>query len=58
MSFSIGSLGKDNSVGIVTKVVLDTAFLKDTTNGVRIKTWQVIYSIVNKISCRTFDVIN
>ncbi|KAK8512857.1 hypothetical protein V6N12_030269 [Hibiscus sabdariffa] len=26
--------------GIVTKVVLDTAFLEETTNGVRIKTWQ------------------
>ncbi|CAI9092941.1 OLC1v1028316C1 [Oldenlandia corymbosa var. corymbosa] len=37
---SIGSLGKDNSVGIVTKVVLDTAFLRGTTNGLRIKTWQ------------------
>ncbi|OVA16981.1 Glycoside hydrolase [Macleaya cordata] len=37
---SIGSLGKDNSSGIVTKVVVDTAFLKGTTNGLRIKTWQ------------------
>nr|XP_016511081.1 PREDICTED: probable polygalacturonase At1g80170 [Nicotiana tabacum] len=37
---SIGSLGKDDSVGIVTRVVLDTAFLKGTTNGLRIKTWQ------------------
>ncbi|GMJ13208.1 hypothetical protein HRI_004990000 [Hibiscus trionum] len=37
---SIGSLGKDNSTGIVTKVVLDTALLRETTNGVRIKTWQ------------------
>ncbi|KAL1327529.1 probable polygalacturonase At1g80170 isoform X2 [Arachis ipaensis] len=37
---SIGSLGKDNSTGIVTKVILDTAVIKDTTNGVRIKTWQ------------------
>ncbi|KAI3779396.1 hypothetical protein L2E82_09113 [Cichorium intybus] len=37
---SIGSLGKDNSTGIVSKVVLDTAFLKGTTNGLRIKTWQ------------------
>ncbi|CAK7333269.1 unnamed protein product [Dovyalis caffra] len=34
------SLGKDNSTGIVTKVVLDTAFLRETTNGLRIKTWQ------------------
>nr|GMD15075.1 probable polygalacturonase At1g80170 [Ipomoea batatas] len=37
---SIGSLGKDNSVAVVTKVVLDTAFLRGTTNGLRIKTWQ------------------
>ncbi|KAJ6724114.1 hypothetical protein OIU85_022079 [Salix viminalis] len=37
---SIGSLGKDNSTGIVTKVVLDTAVIRETTNGVRIKTWQ------------------
>ncbi|KAJ4974781.1 hypothetical protein NE237_007955 [Protea cynaroides] len=37
---SIGSLGKDNSTGIVSNVVLDTAFLRETTNGVRIKTWQ------------------
>ncbi|KAF3597040.1 hypothetical protein DY000_02023561 [Brassica cretica] len=39
---SIGSLGNHNSTGIVTKVVLDTAFLKETTNGLRIKTYQVI----------------
>ncbi|KAK9935308.1 hypothetical protein M0R45_022416 [Rubus argutus] len=37
---SIGSLGKDNSSAIVTKVVLDTAVLQETTNGLRIKTWQ------------------
>ncbi|KAI3464320.1 hypothetical protein Pfo_020983 [Paulownia fortunei] len=37
---SIGSLGKNNSTGIVEKVVLDTAFLQGTTNGLRIKTWQ------------------
>ncbi|XP_042497439.1 probable polygalacturonase At1g80170 [Macadamia integrifolia] len=37
---SIGSLGKDNSTDTVTKVVLDTAYLQETTNGVRIKTWQ------------------
>ncbi|KAI3696505.1 hypothetical protein L1987_79523 [Smallanthus sonchifolius] len=36
----IGSLGKYNTTGIVTKVVLDRAFLKGTTNGLRIKTWQ------------------
>ncbi|KAK1403646.1 hypothetical protein POM88_003251 [Heracleum sosnowskyi] len=37
---SIGSLGKDNSTCIVTKVVLDNAFFIGTTNGLRIKTWQ------------------
>ncbi|XP_060180182.1 probable polygalacturonase At1g80170 [Lycium barbarum] len=37
---SIGSLGKDDSIGIVNRVVLDTAFLTGTANGLRIKTWQ------------------
>ncbi|XP_073288285.1 probable polygalacturonase At1g80170 [Primulina huaijiensis] len=37
---SIGSLGKDNSTGIVERVVLDNAFIRGTTNGLRIKTWQ------------------
>ncbi|KNA06049.1 hypothetical protein SOVF_184660 [Spinacia oleracea] len=37
---SIGSLGKDNSTGIVTKVVLSGAFIRGASNGLRIKTWQ------------------
>ncbi|CAI9778173.1 unnamed protein product [Fraxinus pennsylvanica] len=37
---SIGSLGKNNSTGIVENVVLDNAFLRGSTNGLRIKTWQ------------------
>ncbi|GFP81437.1 probable polygalacturonase at1g80170, partial [Phtheirospermum japonicum] len=37
---SIGSLGQNNSTGIVEKVVLETAYLKGTTNGLRIKSWQ------------------
>ncbi|KAK1301732.1 putative polygalacturonase [Acorus calamus] len=37
---SIGSLGKDNSTDTVIGVVLDTATLTGTTNGLRIKTWQ------------------
>ncbi|EOA35112.1 hypothetical protein CARUB_v10020232mg [Capsella rubella] len=37
---SIGSLGQGHSTGIVSAVVLDTAYLKNTTNGLRIKTWQ------------------
>ncbi|KAF5793569.1 putative endo-polygalacturonase [Helianthus annuus] len=46
---SIGSLGKDNSTGIVSRVVLDTAFLKGTTNGLRIKTWQGGSGYVNAV---------
>ncbi|XP_068303859.1 probable polygalacturonase At1g80170 [Pyrus communis] len=37
---SIGSLGKSNSWSQVHDVVVDTAFLSNTDNGVRIKTWQ------------------
>ncbi|KAK1268858.1 putative polygalacturonase [Acorus gramineus] len=37
---SIGSLGKGNSTDTVIGVVLDTATLTGTTNGLRIKTWQ------------------
>ncbi|KAK4490029.1 hypothetical protein RD792_000683 [Penstemon davidsonii] len=37
---SIGSLGKNNSTGIVENIVVDNAFLRGTTNGLRIKTWQ------------------
>ncbi|KAL6492787.1 hypothetical protein OROGR_032546 [Orobanche gracilis] len=37
---SIGSLGQNNSTGMVEKVVLDSAYLRNTTNGLRIKTWQ------------------
>ena len=51
---SIGSLGKDNSTGIVTKVVLDTAFLRETTNGVRIKTWQVRITSLTTMLVLTF----
>ncbi|CAF2194240.1 unnamed protein product [Brassica rapa] len=37
---SIGSLGRGNSTATVSAIVLDTAVLKNTTNGLRIKTWQ------------------
>lgn len=39
---SIGSLGKYNAWAQVSNVVVDGAFISDTENGVRIKTWQVI----------------
>ncbi|KAB5574164.1 hypothetical protein DKX38_001358 [Salix brachista] len=37
---SIGSLGKSNSSSMVRDVMVDGAFLSNTDNGVRIKTWQ------------------
>ncbi|KAL6137727.1 hypothetical protein ACLB2K_063016 [Fragaria x ananassa] len=37
---SIGSLGKSNSWSQVRDVIIDTALLSNTDNGVRIKTWQ------------------
>ncbi|KHG03123.1 hypothetical protein F383_27681 [Gossypium arboreum] len=52
---SIGSLGEDNSVGIVTNVVLDTALLRETTNGVRIKTWQTSAVQISQIVYRNIS---
>ncbi|CAI0434670.1 unnamed protein product [Linum tenue] len=52
---SIGSLGKDNSTGIVTKVVLDTALLRETTNGLRIKTWQTAAVEISQIMYRNIS---
>ncbi|KAG4186197.1 hypothetical protein ERO13_A08G028250v2, partial [Gossypium hirsutum] len=38
---SIGSLGARNSAAYVSNVIVNRATISDTTNGVRIKTWQV-----------------
>lgn len=40
--FSIGSLGAGKSKEFVSGVIVDGAKLSGTTNGVRIKTWQVV----------------
>ncbi|XP_040931573.1 polygalacturonase isoform X3 [Gossypium hirsutum] len=37
---SIGSLGARNSAAYVSNVIVNRATISDTTNGVRIKTWQ------------------
>ncbi|GLJ10330.1 hypothetical protein SUGI_0126300 [Cryptomeria japonica] len=37
---SIGSLGKDKSVGYVSGIMVEETTLTGTTNGLRIKTWQ------------------
>jgi hypothetical protein len=39
---SIGSLGKNRTTDMVENVRVDTCLLTNTTNGVRIKSWQVI----------------
>lgn len=47
---SIGSLGAGNSEADVSDIVINGAKLSGTTNGVRIKTWQVhihIYLLCN-----------
>lgn len=38
---SIGSLGADGSSDYVSNVMVNRATLSGTTNGLRIKTWQV-----------------
>lgn len=37
---SVGSLGEGNSEAEVSNIMVDGAYLHDTTNGLRIKTWQ------------------
>lgn len=42
-NLSIGSLGAGNSKEFVSGITVNGAKFVGTTNGVRIKTWQVIY---------------
>ncbi|MQL94031.1 hypothetical protein Taro_026684 [Colocasia esculenta] len=55
---SIGSLGKDNSTAVVTGIVLDTAVLRETTNGVRIKTWQGGSGFVRSVRFQNVRMLN
>ncbi|GFP81266.1 probable polygalacturonase at1g80170 [Phtheirospermum japonicum] len=55
---SIGSLGQNNSTGKVQRVVLDTAYLKDTTNGLRIKTYQGGSGYVKSVSFQNVQMDN
>ncbi|KAI3846206.1 hypothetical protein MKX03_006890 [Papaver bracteatum] len=58
---SIGSLGSRNSEDHVSDVMIDTAILNKTTNGVRIKTWQGGSGKANNISFKNivmYDVKN
>ncbi|CAN4098401.1 unnamed protein product [Withania somnifera] len=47
---SIGSLGKSNSWSQVHNVCVDGAYLSNTENGVRIKTWQTLGISIHSIS--------
>lgn len=44
--YSIGSLGANNSWAHVSDVLVEKATLLGTTNGVRIKTWQVMHDLL------------
>ncbi|RRT72000.1 hypothetical protein BHM03_00041485, partial [Ensete ventricosum] len=47
--------GKDNSTAIVTGVVLDTATLTGTENGLRIKTWQTSAVKISQVIYRNIS---
>ncbi|CAN8233395.1 unnamed protein product [Cochlearia groenlandica] len=55
---SIGSLGKSESWEEVKDVTVDTAFISDTANGVRIKTWQGGSGLVSRIIFRNINMKN
>ncbi|XP_023637895.1 probable polygalacturonase At1g80170 isoform X2 [Capsella rubella] len=55
---SIGSLGKSKSWEEVKDIVVDTASISDTENGVRIKTWQGGSGLVSKIIFRNIEMNN
>ncbi|CAF2060226.1 unnamed protein product [Brassica napus] len=55
---SIGSIGKSKSWEEVKDVTVDTAFISDTANGVRIKTWQGGSGLVSKIIFRNINMNN
>ncbi|XP_068636744.1 probable polygalacturonase At1g80170 [Aristolochia californica] len=55
---SIGSLGQDKTTATVTNIVLDTATLQETTNGVRIKTWQGGSGYVRAVRFENVRMIN
>ncbi|CAH2067994.1 unnamed protein product [Thlaspi arvense] len=55
---SIGSIGKSKSWEEVKDVTVDTAFISDTANGVRIKTWQGGSGLVSKIIFRNISMNN
>ncbi|KAH7661751.1 Polygalacturonase protein [Dioscorea alata] len=55
---SIGSLGSDDSEAYVSDVVVDTATLTGTKNGVRIKTWQGGSGYAKRITFQNINMNN
>ncbi|KAG0472401.1 hypothetical protein HPP92_016947 [Vanilla planifolia] len=55
---SIGSLGEDGSNDQVSDVIVDTATLSGTSNGVRIKTWQGGNGYANSIIFKNIKMNN
>ncbi|MCL7030136.1 hypothetical protein MKW94_030839 [Papaver nudicaule] len=55
---SIGSLGKGNAEAHVSDVMIDTAVINGTTNGVRIKTWQGGSGNANNITFQNIVMYN
>ncbi|XP_072979357.1 polygalacturonase QRT2-like [Typha angustifolia] len=55
---SIGSLGANRSIAHVSNVIVEKAILKNTTNGVRIKTWQGGHGYVRNIIFQDVSVHN
>ncbi|CAA7025826.1 unnamed protein product [Microthlaspi erraticum] len=55
---SIGSIGKSKSWEEVKDVTVDTAFISDTTNGVRIKTWQGGSGLVSNVLFKNINMNN
>lgn len=47
--FSIGSLGNQNSQAFVSNITVRDSSIKQSKNGVRIKTWQGGYGDVNEV---------
>lgn len=48
--YSVGGLGKSRSTAELSGLVVDSVVFNGATNGVRIKTWQVIETIVESAS--------
>lgn len=54
---SIGGLGKDNTKACVSNITVKDVVMQNTMNGVRIKTWQVWFSIMRHFASFTRQIL-